>query len=94
MAFKFAAVACATVTAEEIETGCVNCQNVPLTGSGFEELTPTRLPEEMMPISVADVGAVLPVVPTDGFVALIEPVIGRGLDEETPTKLPLTLNPM
>jgi len=43
-------------------------------GRGLDELTPTILPETMMPISVADVGAVVPVTPIDGLVAFTVPL--------------------
>jgi hypothetical protein len=48
-----------------------------------------RLPEPLTPpTSVADVGAVAPSSPTEGFVADIEPVIGSGFVGDTGVKLP------
>ena len=53
-----------------------------------------KLPAFTPAISVLDVGAVAPLVPTLGLDALIVPDIGKGFEADTPTRLPATIIPI
>jgi hypothetical protein len=55
----------------------------PVMGKGLAADTPTRLPEEIKPSSVELVGAVAPLVPTEGLLAVMLPEIRRAPDPST-----------
>ena len=82
-----AAVGAATAVPIAAAVGGVKVETVAAgsaTGTGLVVEAPCNFPEpSMLPISVADVGAVTLSVPTEGLLALMEPEIGNGLAADT-----------